>query len=52
MTNKNNKNEIWKKVPIYNYEVSNLGRVRNATTKEIKAQFINNCNYHQVNFRS
>jgi len=42
--------EIWKKVPVYNYEVSNMGRVRNATTKNIKAQFVNNCGYHQVSF--
>lgn len=42
--------EIWKKVPIYNYEVSNLGKVRNATTKKIKSQFINSCGYHQVSF--
>lgn len=41
--------ENWKKIPNYNYEVSDMGRVRNFTTKKIKAQFINSSGYSQVN---
>ena len=31
-------NEKWKKIPYYNYELSNYGRIRNLTTKKIKSQ--------------
>lgn len=33
-------NEQWKKIPYYNYELSNYGRVRNLTTNKIKSQRI------------
>lgn len=42
------KQEIWKKIKHYNVDVSNLGRVRNATTKDLRVTFVNNCGYHQV----
>lgn len=41
--------EIWKDIPNYHYQVSNLGRVRNSKNNMIRRQSANNCGYYQVN---
>ena len=40
----------WKKVPNYNYEVSNFGEVRNAKTKKILKQGLGTSDYYRVSF--
>lgn len=48
-TDINNTNEIWKVIENYpNYEVSNLGRVRNIQTKHILNPRITNRGYYRV----
>ena len=43
--------EAWKEHPIYNLEVSNLGKVRNAANKRIYSIFLNNCGYEYITYK-